>query len=495
MYKIGSEILAVIDAMAEEKSIAKNLIIASIEDAFAKMASVYYGNDGDVITKMNLNNGEINFFQKKIVKDKPTMLSEISFKEAKNYDNDAVVDGFVVVPLPTIPMQRLSAIQVKRSILDSIRSAEKQMEYDEFKKREGEIIVGVVKKASPINLIVGLGPKAEGIIFREGLLRADSYKAGDKIKAYIKEVKRSDYDCQVILSRTDNNFLAMLIAENVVEVQDGMIEIKSISRAPGEKSKVAVISSDSSLDSVGACIGARGSRIKPIVDELRGERVDIVYYDNDLINFAKNAITPSKVLYGNFSDESNSVELVIPDDQIKLAIGKGGQNVRLASQLVGCNITVVAESEKKKADQEAFARKVNLMATSLDLEESVAQFLISSGINTPADLVSLGAEKLVKSGVFTEEIANELVSRADEFVKETDKKNRAELAELGVSNDILQLDGMTTDYAVALGKNGVKTVQDVADLSSDEFIEYCGEHSASEANRAIMQARHEVYGI
>ena len=496
MFKLNSEILSIIDLLSEEKNISKNIVIEAIEDAFAKLAMNYYGsNDGEVVAKMNLSNGDMFFYQKKIVKPKASLLCEISLPEAKKIDKNAEVDGVVLIDLPAIPMQRISINSVRNNILEKIRGAEKELEYNEFKKREGEIITGVVKKTSSFSTIVSLGNKVEAIILRDGMMRTDHYNVGDKIKAYIKEVKRSDYDCQVILSRTDNNFLAMLIAENVVEVQDGMIEIKAISRACGVKAKVAVFSGDSRLDAVGACIGARGSRIKPVMDELGGERIDIVYYDNDIVNFAKNAITPAKALYGEFNENSNSVELVLTDDQLKLAIGKAGQNVRLASQLIGCNITVVAESEKKQANQEKFNKNVALMTNALDLEEAVAQFLVSSNIATPSELIAIGVEKLVKSGVFTEEIAQELVNRADAYIKEQDKKNKAELEKLGVNADVLKISGMTNEIAVLLGQHGVKTTQDIADLSTDEFIEYCGEGFADVSTQIIMDARKIAYGI
>ncbi len=496
MFKLSSEILSIIDLLSEEKGISKNVVIDAIEDAFAKLAGGYYGSDdGEVVAKMNLSNGDMAFYQKKIVKPQATMLCEISIDDAKKVDENAELDGTVMIALPPIPIQRISASNVRNSILERIRSAEKELEYNEYKKREGEIIVGVVKKTSPISTIVGLGNKVEAIIFREGLLRSDVYKVGDKIKAYVKEVKRSDTDCQIILSRTDNNFLAMLIAENVVEVQDGMIEIKAISRAYGQKAKVAVLSTDGRLDAVGACIGARGSRIKNVVEELHGERVDVVYWDRDLVNFAKNAITPAKALYGEFSELTNSVELVLPDDQLKLAIGKSGQNVRLASQLIGCNITVIAESEKKKANQDKFNNSVAVMASALDLDEPVAQFLVSSNIYSPADLVSVGVEKLVKSGVFTDEIAAELVNRAASYVEEEKSKTEAELKKFGADLDILKLDGMTNKIAITLSQNGIKTVQDVADLANDELMEICTDCSEQAAYQIIMAARKIAYNI
>ena len=301
--------------------------------------------------------------------------------------------------------------------------------------------------------------------------------------------------CQVVLSRTDNNFLAMLIAENVVEIQDGLVDIKAVARKCGEKAKVAVISNDGRLDAVGACIGAKGSRIKPVVDELRGERVDIVYWDRDVVNFAKNAIVPAKALYGTYNKNTDGIELVVADDQLKLAIGKAGMNVRLASQLVGCNISVVAESDKKKAIQEKQQMAIAVMASALDVEEVVAQFLVSSNIISPKDLIAVGAEKLVQSGVFNEEIANELVNRAQAYVAEQEKIKAEKFAKLNIDKLMLELDGMDDDIALLLGDAGIKDIQSVADLDNDEFIEICGEQYQDLANRIIMDARRRVYNF
>ena len=291
MLELNSEILAIIDALSAEKNISKNIIISAIEDVFTSVDKNYYREE-EVVAKMNLKSGEISFFQKKVVKPKTVSDCEISTSDAIKLAPNVEENETVLVAIPSLPIQHLPVRSMRHNILDRIYSAEKQLEYDEYKKREGEIVTGVIKKTSNLNTIVSLGGKVEAIIFREGLLKTDHYNPGDKIKAYIKEVKRSDRDCQIILSRTDNNFLAMLIAENTLEVQDGLIDIKAISRSCGFKAKVAVTSNDGRLDAVGACIGARGSRIRPIVDELRGEKIDIVYYDRDLVAFAKNAITP-----------------------------------------------------------------------------------------------------------------------------------------------------------------------------------------------------------
>ena len=494
MFGLNSEILSIIDTLSAEKGLSKNVIISAIEDTFTQIASNYYRSI-DVVAKMNLKNGEISFFQKKTAKLNPSGQLEISIVDAKNINPNAEEGSVVMISLPQLPMQYLPSKTMRYGILEKIRSAEKQLEYDAYKKQEGDIVTGIVKKTSSTSTIVSLGGKTEAILFRESLIKTDNYKAGDKIKAYIREVRRSDRDCQIILSRTDNNFLAMLIAESVTEVQDGLVDIKAISRSCGFKAKVAVTSNDGRLDAVGACIGARGSRIKPIVEELRGEKIDIVYYDRDIVNFSKNAITPAKAVYGIYEEATNSVQLVIPDDQLKLAIGKNGVNVRLASQLVGCNISVIAESEKKKADQEIFARNVEVMCKALDVETPVAQFLVSSNIFTPNDLISVGADKLIKSGVFDEAVANELVNRATVYVQQQQQKADEELSKAGCDKEILNLNGMSLEMAVALARNGIKNVSDIADLSSDEFIEICGESTANVATSIIMNARKISYGI
>ena len=495
MFRLTSEVLSIVDAMSAEKNITKGLIMSAIEEAFAGMVRNYYGDNCKVVAKIDPKTGNVNFFQEKVVKSLVSMDEEISLEEAKLLYPDAKIDEVIKISLPDIPMQVIPASSIRHNIIDRLRSIEKEIEYNEYKKHEGEIVVGTVKKTSSMNTIVSLGGRAEAIIFREGLLKTDQYRPGDKLKAYIKEVKRSNYDCQVILTRTNNNFLAMLIAGNTIEVQDGMIEIKAIARSCGFKAKVAVMAMDGRLDAVGACIGARGTRIKPIVDELRGEKVDIVYWDRDIVNFAKNAITPARATYGQFCEEKGTVELTIPDDQLKLAIGKNGINVRLASQLIGCNITVIAESEKKQAMKEKFARDVSLLCTTLDVEEPVAQFLVSSNIFTPDDLVAVGVEKLIKSGVFNDEIATELVNRATSYIKEQKARIDADFDELKIDKSILEIDGMTPEIAVLLGKNGVKNTQDIADLSSDEFIEMCGDRYADYASLIVMSARKIAYGI
>lgn len=494
MLELNSEILAIIDALSAEKNISKNIIISAIEDVFTSVAKNYY-REAEVVAKMNLKSGEISFFQKKVVKPKAVSDCEISTSDAIKLAPNVEENETVLVAIPSLPIQHLPVRSMRHNILDRIYSAEKQLEYDEYKKREGEIVTGVIKKTSNLNTIVSLGGKVEAIIFREGLLKTDHYNPGDKIKAYIKEVKRSDRDCQIILSRTDNNFLAMLIAENTLEVQDGLIDIKAISRSCGFKAKVAVTSNDGRLDAVGACIGARGSRIRPIVDELRGEKIDIVYYDRDLVAFAKNAITPAKAIYGTYDEYNNSVELVVPDDQLKLAIGKGGVNVRLASQLVECNISVISESDKKKINQEKFARNVSEIRNALDVDNAVAQFLVSSNIYTPLDLITVGAEKLIKSGVFDDIIANELINRANIYINNQKAQIEEQCKQLGVTQDVLQLEGMTPEMAILLAQQNIKSVKDIADLSSDELIEICGEQFTDIASKIIMNARKIVYNI
>ena len=495
MLKLKTELLSVIDAVAAEKNIAKSTIINILEDIFTEEIRKIFYDKGEVVAKIDLSSGDITYSCKKIIKPKSTNISEISIEEAIKIKPNAEIDDVLFLPLPDFPNDLLNKSNVKRELIYRIHSAKKELEYNEFKDKEGENIVGVVKKVDQKSLIVRVGNDGEAIIFRNGLLKTDNYKQGDKIKAYIEKVERSNKNAQIVLSRTNNNFLAMLIAESVVEVQENQITIQAISRQCGVKSKVAVYSNDGMIDAVGACVGARGSRIKVVMDELKGEKIDILRYDRDIVNFAKNAITPAKASYGSVINNGESVELVIPDDQLLYAIGKGGCNVRLASQLIGCNITIVSESDKKQQMHEKFENDVKLICSALDVEEQVAQFLVSSNIYTPEDLVELGSEKLIKSGVFNEEIAQELIQRANEYIVKKNEMEVHELEELGISTDILKLNGMNNEVAIILGKNNIKTVQDIADLSSDEFIEICGEKYGEVATPIIMSARKIAYNI
>ncbi|MEN9782064.1 MAG: transcription termination/antitermination factor [Pseudomonadota bacterium] len=465
---IRSEILAVVDVLANEKKIAKSIVLDAIEDAFATMAADYYSTSNSIIAEINNENGEVKIYE--------------------------VVDENRS-ELPPIPMQRMAANSMKTLILSRIKSAEKQLEYDEYKQKEGEVVVGVVKKATPFSIIVGLGYNAEGILFRDGILKSDNYRPGDKIKACIKSVQRSDSESQIILSRTDNIFLYNLMYSMIAEIQDGIIEVKSISRDPGSKAKVAVYSVDGRLDPVGACIGTKGSRIKPIVEELKGERVDVIYWNRDIVQFAQSAITPVKSLYGSVDENTGNVELVVSDNDLKVAIGRAGQNVRLASQLVGCNITVISQSEQNEKNMLQFKRNASLLATTLDLEEQIAQFIVSSGINSLEELVEGGSSILVKTGVFTQEIVDELVSRATDYLQNQSDRDAAIVKDLGIPNDILCLDGMTNTIAIQLYRYGnIKTVLDVADLSIDEMIDILGNPAMSgEYGKIVMSARKIAY--
>ena len=495
MYKLKSELLSVIDAVSSEKNIAKNVIIGILEDVFTEEIKKIFYDKGDVVAKIDLSSGDIIYSCKKVIKQKAENDGEISISEAVKIKPNVEIGDILFLPLPEFPAELLNKSFVKRELMYRIHSAEKELEYNEFKSKEGENIVGIVKKVSPRHLMVKVGNDREAIIFRNGLLKTDNYKQGDKIKAYIEKVERSNKDVQIVLSRTNNNFLAMLLAENVIEIQEGQITIQAIARQFGIKSKVAVYANEGVIDAVGACVGARGSRIKAVMDELKGEKIDILRYDRDIVNFAKNAITPAKASYGSVINNGEGVELVIPDDQLLYAIGKGGCNVRLASQLVGCNITIISESDKKQQMHDKFESNVKLMCQALDLEEQVAQFLVSSNVYTPNDLIELGSEKLVKSGVFNEEVANELVKRANEYVAKKEEDEEKEIKELGIDGEVLELAGMSNEVAIILGRNNIKTIQDIADLSSDEFIEICGDQYSDISTPIIMAARKIVYNI
>lgn len=491
MSNVSSEILSSIITLSEEKEVNSEIVFQAIEGAFSKVAGEYYGVD--VVAKINHGSGDIVLFQRRLIAEESSDKNEISLKSALQADSNATIGTYLLTKLPPMPLQRMSAMAIRNIVTERIHEAEKEKEYQEYIKRQGEIISGFVKKVTPATMIVGVGNKSEAIIFRNGLIKTDNYPVGSKIKAYVERVERNK-ECQIILSRTHPDFLSKLMEAEVSEIYEGSIEIIACVREPGSKSKVAVRAADPRLDAVGACIGPKGSRIRPVSDELRGEKIDIVYWDRDISQFVKNAIVPAKVISVTYYDESGSAKVVIPDEDLKYGIGTRGQNVRLASKLTGVNITVVSESQEKEVVKEKTQNAINLMSSSLDLDESLAQFIVSIGIMSPEDLLNAGITKLTTTGVFTEEIAEELLSRARQYAAKVKQEREQLIAELSIPTNVLSLEGMSDEIAITLSQNNIKTLEDIADLSTDELSEILGINSHV-VTSIIMDARKIAYGI
>ncbi len=464
------ELLQIADAVAREKSIDRNVVIEAMEEAIQKAARSRYGAENDIRAEIDPKTGEIrlNRFMQvvEIVEDDAT---QILLEDAHAKNPAAQVGDFLSDPLPPVDYGRIAAQTAKQVIVQKVRDAERERQYEEYKDRIGEIIHGIVKRTEYGNVVVDLG-RAEAIVRRDELLPRESFRQGDRIRAYIYDVRREQRGPQIFLSRSHPQFMAKLFGQEVPEIYDGIIEIKSVARDPGSRAKIAVISNDSSIDPVGACVGMRGSRVQAVVNELQNEKIDIIQWSPDAATFIVNALAPAEVAKVVLDEETQRIEVVVPDEQLSLAIGRRGQNVRLASQLTGWDIDILTEAEESERRQEEFRQRTAMFTECLDVDEVIAQLLTSEGFATMEEVAYVELSELAEIEGFDEETAQELQLRAGEYLQEQEAKFDARRRELGVEDDLLQLDGLTPAMLVTLGENGVKTLDDLGDLARDELI-------------------------
>jgi N utilization substance protein A len=364
---------------------------------------------------------------------------------------------------------RIAAQSAKQVIVQKVRDAERDRQYDEFKERIGEIINGVVKRAEYGNVIVDLG-RGEGIVRRDDLIPRETFRVGDRIRAYVADVRREPRGPQIFLSRTHPQFMTKLFTQEVPEIYDGIIEIKAVSRDPGSRAKIAVISRDSSIDPVGACVGMRGSRVQAVVGELQGEKIDIIPWSPDIATFIVNALQPAEVAKVVLDEDSERIEVVVPDDQLSLAIGRRGQNVRLASQLTGWDIDILTEAEESERRQKEFAERTTIFMEALDVDEVVGQLLASEGFRSVEELTYVDVAELASIEGFDEDTAAEIQNRATSYLAKIEAELDARRAELGVSDDLLSIPGLTVAMMVKLGENEVKTIEDLAGCATDDLL-------------------------
>jgi N utilization substance protein A len=409
---------------------------------------------------------------------------------AKRLFPEKGIGDFIVDPLPPIDFGRIAAQTAKQVIVQRVREYERKKQYDEFKDRVGEIINGVVKRTEYGNLMVEVG-RAEALLRRDELIPRESFRNGDRVRAYIFDVREEVRGPQIFLSRTHPGFLAKLFAQEVPEIYDGIIEIKAVARDPGSRAKMAVISRDASIDPVGACVGMRGSRVQAVVQELQGEKIDIIPWSPNTATFVVNALAPAEVTKVVLDEEAGRCEVVVPDDQLSLAIGRRGQNVRLASQLTRWDIDILTEAEESERRQEEFRRRTGLFVEALDVDDVIAGLLVTEGFNTIEELAFTPVDELADIEGFDEAVAEELIRRAEVHLLKRDNELNEKRIELGVSDDIAAMETFTPAMLVALGEKGVKSLDDLADLASDELIEIVGGEAMDEetANAVIMAAR------
>jgi N utilization substance protein A len=464
------ELLQIADAVAREKSIDRRIVIQAMEDAIQKAAKSRYGAENDIRCEIDPKTGETRLARVlAVVENVENEATQITLEEAKRRNPDAKIGDFIAEPLPPLDFGRVAAQNAKQVIVQKVREAERERQYNEYKDRVGEIANGTVKRVEYGNVIVDLG-RAEAIIRRDEMIPRENVRYGDRIRAYIYDVRREQRGPQIFLSRARPEFMSKLFAMEVPEIYDGVVEIKSVARDPGSRAKIAVISKDSSIDPVGACVGMRGQRVQAVVNELQGEKVDIIQWRPDAAEFIVNALAPAEVTKVVLDEDSNRIEVVVPESQLSLAIGRRGQNVRLASQLTGWDIDILTEQEESERRQKEFAERSQAFMDALDVDEVIAQLLVTEGFASVEEVAFVELSEIAHIEGFDEATAQEIQTRAREYLERKEQERDARRRELGVSDDLARVSGMTTAMMIALGEHGVKTLEDLADCATDDLV-------------------------
>src|SRR5246127_4072125 len=499
------ELLPIAAAVAREKAIDRGIVIAAMEDAIQKEARSRYGSETEVRAEINPKTGEMRLSRLLLVVDQiDNDSTQIALEDAKKRNPAAQVGDYIAEALPPLEYGRIAAQSAKQVIVQKVREAERDRQYQEYKDRISDIVNGIVKRVEYGNVVVDLG-RGEAIVRRDEMLPRETFRNGDRIRAFIYDVRREARGPQIFLSRTHPQFMAKLFRQEVPEIYDGVIEVKSVARDPGSRAKIAVLSRDSSIDPVGACVGMRGSRVQAVVNELQGEKIDIIPWSADAATFIVNALAPAEVAKVVMDEERERIEVVVPDQQLSLAIGRKGQNVRLASQLTGWDIDILTEAEESERRQKEFAERTNAFMNALDVDEVVGQLLASEGFRSVEELAFVEPAEVAAIEGFDEETAAEIQARARDYLAKIEAELDAKRRELGVEDAVKEVPGVTTRMMVALGENGIKTVEDLAGCATDELsgwserkdgenVRYPGaldgfELSREEIDAIIMQAR------
>ncbi len=463
------ELLQIADAVAREKSIPREVVLQSMEDALQKAARSRYGQETEVRAEINPKTGEIRFSRLMLVVDMvESDATQITLEDARKKNPAAQVGDWIAETLPPFEFGRIPAQSAKQVIVQKVREAERDRQYDEYKDRIGEIVNGIVKRVEYGNVIVDLG-RSEAIIRRDELIPREMFRPGDRVRAYVYDVRREQRGPQIFMSRTHPQFMSKLFGQEVPEIYDGIIEVKSVARDPGSRAKIAVISRDSSIDPVGACVGMRGSRVQAVVNELQGEKIDIIPWSVDAATFIVNALQPAEVVKVVLDEDSARIEVVVPDDQLSLAIGRRGQNVRLASQLTGWDIDILTEAEESGRRQKEFQERTTIFMAALDVDEVVGQLLASEGFRSVEELAYVDLAELASIEGFDEETAEEIQNRARDHIARIEAELDERRVALGVDDEMKEVDGMTMPILVKLGENEVKTVEDLAGCATDDL--------------------------
>ncbi|MDH7640648.1 transcription termination factor NusA [Sphingomonas oryzagri] len=466
-----AELLAIADSVAKEKLIDREIVIEAMEDAIQRAAKTRYGAENDIRAKIDPRTGDLRLWRVvEVVEAVDNYFTQISPADAQKLQKDAAIGDYIVDPLPPIEFGRIQAQASKQIIFQKVRDAERERQYGEFKDRVGEIITGVVKRVEFGHVVVDLG-RAEGVIRRDQQIPREVVRVGDRIRSLILKVAREVRGPQIFLSRAHPDFMKKLFAQEVPEIYDGVITIMAAARDPGSRAKIGVISRDSSIDPVGACVGMKGSRVQAVVQEMQGEKIDIIPWSPDVATFVVNALQPANVARVVIDEDDERIEVVVPDDQLSLAIGRRGQNVRLASQLTGKAIDILTEADASEKRQKEFVERSNMFEGELDVDETLSQLLVAEGFGSLEEVAYVDAGEISAIEGFDEDLAAELQSRAQEALERREAAAREERTNLGVEDALLELPYMTEAMLVTLGKAGVKTLDDVGDLATDELVQ------------------------
>jgi N utilization substance protein A len=499
------ELLQIADAVAREKAIDRKIVLGAMEEAIAKAARSRYGSETEVRAEIDPKSGELHLSRHMLVVDAvENPAFQITIEEARRHHPAAQVGDTIADKLPPLEYGRIAAQSAKQVIVQKVREAERDRQYDEYKDRIGDIVNGIVKRVEYGNVVVDLG-RGEAIVRRDEMLPREVFRNGDRIRAYIYDVRREQRGPQIFLSRTHPQFMSKLFAQEVPEIYDGIVEVKAVARDPGSRAKIAVVSRDSSVDPVGACVGMRGSRVQAVVNELQGEKIDIIPWSQDIATFVVNALAPAEVAKVVLDEERERIEVVVPDQQLSLAIGRRGQNVRLASQLTGWDIDILTEQEESERRQAEFENRTRMFIDSLNVDEVIGQLLASEGFGSVEELAMVDAKEVAGIEGFDDDTASELQTRARDYLAKIEGELDAKRKELGVEDALKEVPGVTTAMLVNFGENGVKTIEDLAGCATDDLVGWTerkdGESvreagildgidiSREEAEAMVMQAR------
>ena len=502
------ELLQIADAVAREKGIEVEIVLSAMADAIQKAAKARYGAENDIRVDINPKTGETRLLRAvQVVELVENDDTEISLAIAQRENPEAQIGDEIIDELPPVEFGRIATQAAKQVIVQRVREAEREQQYEEFKDRVGEIINGVVKRVEYGNVVLDLG-RGEAVVRRDNLIPREVFRPCDRIRAYIRDVRREQRGPQIILSRTDPAFMAKLFMQEVPEVYDGVIEIRSVARDPGSRAKIGVISNDPGIDPVGACVGMRGSRVQAVVNELQGEKVDIIPWSPDAAAFIVNALAPAEVSKVVLDEDVQRIEVVVPDEQLSLAIGRRGQNVRLASQLTGWDIDIMTEAQESERRQAEFSERSQLFMEALDVDEMIAQLLASEGFATVEEVAYVPLEEITYIEGFDDDTADEIQNRARDHLDRENAALDAQRKEMGVADDLAEIEGLTPAMLVRLGENDIKTLEDFAGCVTDDLTGWFEtvdrkrlrqdgildgfDITADEAEAIIMQSRVKV---